>query len=115
MKKMMLFILLFGSLTMVNAQKQSYQEKKAIEQTDYVSSRMKLNDSKKLFLHNVLLEKYESISKQVKGKGLSKEQKKVINKKINTAMTERLTTEFSKKEVKEIKTLLKEQNKSKKK
>ena len=99
----------------VNAQKQSPQAKKAIEQTDYVASRMKLNDSKKLFLHNVLLEKFESTSKQIKGNDLSKEEKKVIYKKANSVMNERLTAEFSKDEIKQIKALLKEYNQSKKK
>ena len=115
MRKVILVLLLFGFLTNVNAQKQSREAKKAIEQTDYVASRMKLNDSKKLFLHNVLLEKFESTSKQVKGKDLSKEEKKSIRKKTNTVMNERLKAEFSKDEIKQIKALLKEYNQSKKK
>lgn len=115
MKKILLFVLLAFMFNTVNAQKQSPQVKKAIEQTDYVASRMKLNDSKKLFLHNVLLEKFESTSKQIKGKDLSKEEKKVIYKKSNSVMNERLTAEFSKDEIKQIKALSKEYNQSKKK
>jgi|LGVF01.1.fsa_nt_gb hypothetical protein len=115
MKKVILFILLFGILTNVNAQKQSRAAKKATAQTDYVAQKMKFNDAQKLFLHNVLLERYESVAKQIKGKDLSKEEKKSIYKKTNTVMTERLTAEFSKDEIKHIKALLKEHNQSKKK
>ncbi len=115
MKKVILFILLFGVLTNVNAQKQTRGAKKAIEQTDYVASKIKLNDSKKLFLHNVLFEKFESTSKQIKGKDLSKEERKVIYKQTNAIMNESLTAEFSKDEIKQIKALLKEHNQSKKK
>ncbi|MCD6543488.1 MAG: hypothetical protein J7K34_03170 [Flavobacteriaceae bacterium] len=115
MRKVLLVLLLFSFLTNVNAQKQSKQAKKAIGQTDYVASRMKLNDSKKLFLHNVLLEKFESISEQIKGKDLSKEEKKSIRKKTNTVMNQKLKAEFSKDEIKQIKDLLKEHDKSKKK
>ena len=108
-------MLLFGFLTNVNAQKQSKAAKKAIAQTDHVAQKMNFNNAQKLFLHNVLLERYESAAKQIKGKDLSKEEKKAIYKKTNELMNEKLTAEFSKDETKQIKALLKEYNQSKKK
>lgn len=115
MKKIIIFILLFSFLTTVNAQKQTHQVKRAIAQTDYVASRMNFNDAQKLFLHNVLLEKFEETSKQIKGKDLSKEEKQVIYKKTNKVMNDKLSAEFSNKEMKDIKALLKEYNQKKKK
>ena len=43
MKKVILFILLAGFLTTANAQKKSYQEKKAKENTTYIADKMELN------------------------------------------------------------------------
>jgi hypothetical protein len=110
MKKIILFILLSGFLTTVHSQKQSNQEKKAIVNTDYVANEMKFDDDQKVFLYNVLLDKYEGTSKQIKGKDLTKEEKQVIYKKSNQELNEKLLKEFSKNDVKEIKALLKQQN-----
>ncbi|RUA10164.1 MAG: hypothetical protein DSY82_05105 [Flavobacteriia bacterium] len=116
MKKIFLLVFLTGFALTVSAQKKQSHKKRAIAQTDYVSSRMNFNDEQKLFLFNALLEKYETISGQVKGKGLSKEERKAIFKQSNKAMYDKLNTKFSKGEVKKIKAYLKEfQEKNRKK
>jgi len=114
MKKIILFILLAGFLTTANAQKQSYQEKKAKEDTSYIAKKMDLNKDQKAFLHDVLLEKYESTSKKIKDNDLSKEEKKAIYKASYKTTSEMLAKEFTKEEVNEIFALLKEINKNNK-
>ena len=111
MKKVILFILLAGFLTTANAQKQSYQEKKADSDTEFISTKMSLSADKTIFLHEVLLEKYQETSAEIKGKDLSQEEKKAIYKASYKKTSEKLANQFSKDEVKEIFALLKEQNK----
>lgn len=108
MKKIVLFILLAGFLTTANAQKKSYQEKKATTNTEYVADKMNLDDAQKTFLHSVLLEKYVNTSEQTKDKDLSKEEKKVIYKASYKITSEKLAKKFTKEEVKEIYASLKE-------
>lgn len=115
MKKIILFILLAGFLTTANAQKKSYQEKKANENTSYIADKMDLNKDKKAFLHEVLLEKYVNTSKQINDNDLSKEEKQVIYKASYKETSKKLTKEFTKEEVNEIFAILKEQNKKNKK
>ncbi|PCI07920.1 MAG: hypothetical protein COB73_07565 [Flavobacteriaceae bacterium] len=115
MKKVILFILLAGFLTTANAQKQTHQEKKAKVETAYVAGKMKMDKDRAAFLQDVLLEKYATVSKEIKGKNLSKEEKKVIRKSANKATNSKLTTQFSKAEVKEITSYIKEFNANKKK
>ena len=111
MKKIILFILLAGFLTTANAQKPTYPEKKAKENTSYIVEKMDFDKTQKTYLHGVLLGKYESIYKQIKGHDLSQEEKKVIYKASHKETSEELAKEFSKEEVNEIFALLKEQNK----
>ena len=110
MKKIILFFLLCGFLTSANAQKQSYQEKKASTNADYIADEMSFDDAQKTFLYSVLLEKYEGTSKQIKGKDLSQEEKQVIYKKSYKDTVDKLSEKFSKDEINEINALLKKQN-----
>ncbi|PCI07921.1 MAG: hypothetical protein COB73_07570 [Flavobacteriaceae bacterium] len=115
MKKVILFILLAGFLTTANAQKKSYQEKKAKENTTYIADKMELNKKDSNFLHEVLLEKYTSVSSQIKGNDLSKEEKKAVYKASYSVTSKKLAAQFSKDEIKEIFSLLKEINANSKK
>ena len=111
MKKIIALILFCGFLSTVNAQKQSYQEKKATTNAQHIGATMDLDDSKKTLLYAILLGKYEDTSKQIKGNDLSNEEKKEIYKKSFKETNDKLSVLFSKEEINTINTLLKQQNK----
>jgi len=113
MKKIIALIILCGFLTTANAQKQSYQEKKATTNAQHIADKMDLNDSQQTVLYAILLGKYEETSKQIKGNDLSNEEKKMIYKKSFKETNDKLSVMFSKEEINSINALLKEQNKKK--
>jgi len=113
MKKLIALILFCGFLSTANAQKQSYQEKKATTNAQLIANTMDLNDSTKTVLYAILLGKYDETSKQIKGNDLSNEEKKVIYKKSFKETNDKLSALFSKEEINTINALLKEQNKKK--
>ena len=75
---------------------------------------MDLSDSQQTKLYSILLGKYQETSKQIKGNDLSNEEKKIIYKKSYKDTNDKLSTLFSKEEIKTINLLLNEQNKKKK-
>ena len=111
MKKIIALILFCGFLSTANAQKQSYQEKKATTNAQLIADTMDLNDNTKTLLYLILLGKYDETSNQIKGNDLSNEEKKVIYKKSFKQTNDKLSVLFSKKEINTINTLLKQQNK----
>jgi hypothetical protein len=111
MKKLIALILFCGFLSTANAQRQSYQEKKATTNAQLIANTMDLNDSTKMALYSILLGKYDKTSNQIKGNDLSNEEKKVIYKKSFKQTNDKLSVLFSKKEINTINTLLKQQNK----
>ena len=114
MKKIILLIVLCGFLSTANAQRQSYQEKKATTNAQYIADNMDLSDSQQTKLYSILLSKYQETSKQIKGNDLSNEEKKIIYKKSYKDTNDKLSALFSKEEIKTVNLLLKEQNKKKK-
>jgi hypothetical protein len=114
MKKLTFLIVLCGFLSTTNAQKQSYQEKKATTNAQYIADKMDLNDSQQTKLYSILLGKYKQTSKQIRGNDLSNEEKKIIYKKSYKDTNDKLSVLFSKEEIKTVNVLLKEQNKKKK-
>ena len=58
MKKLTFLIVLCGFLSTANAQKQSYQEKKATTNAQHIADTMDLNDSQQTVLYAILLGKY---------------------------------------------------------
>ena len=114
MKKIILLIVLCGFLSTTNAQKQSYQEKKATTNAQHIADKMDLNDSQQTKLYSILLGKYQETSKQIKGNDLSNEEKKIIYKKLYKDTNDKLSALFSKEEINRVNVLLKEQNKKKK-
>jgi hypothetical protein len=114
MKKIILLIVLCGFLSTVNAQKQSYQEKKATTNAQHIAEAMDLNESEQTLLYAILLDKYEETSKQIKGNDLSKEEKKIIYNKSYKDTNDKLSVLFSKEEIKMVNALLKKQNQKKK-
>ncbi len=114
MKKIILLIVLCGFLSTANAQRQSYQEKKATTNAQYIADNMDLSDSQQTKLYSILLGKYQETSKQIKGNDLSNEEKKIIYKKSYKDTNDKLSALFSQEEIKTVNVLLKEQNKKKK-
>jgi len=113
MKKLIALILFCGFLSTANAQRQSYQEKKATANAQHIADTMDLNDSTKTALYAILLGKYDETSRQIKGNDLSNEEKKEIYKKSFKDTNDKLSVLFSKEEINTINALLKEQNKKK--
>tara|TARA_B110000967_G_scaffold157587_1_gene162766 strand:+ start:2574 stop:2879 length:306 start_codon:yes stop_codon:yes gene_type:complete len=97
-------------MSTANAQKQSYQEKKATVNAQHIAATMDLIDSQQTVLYAILLAKYDETSKQIKGNDLSNEEKKMIYKKSFKDTNEKMSAIFSKQEINEINALLKEQN-----
>ena len=64
-------------------------------------------------VYAILLGKYEETSKQIKGNDLSNEEKKMIYKKSYKDTNYNLSVLFSKEEINQINTLLKEQTNKK--
>ena len=114
MKKIISLIVLCGFLSTANAQRQSYQEKKATTNAQYIADNMDLNENKQTLLYAILLNKYEETSKQIKGNDLSKEEKKIIYRQSFKDTNDKLSAIFSKEEIKTVNALLKEQNQKKK-
>ena len=114
MKKIILLIVLCGFLSTANAQRQSYQEKKATTNAQHIAEAMDLNESEQTLLYAILLDKYEETSKQIKGNDLSKEEKKIIYNKSYKDTNDKLSVLSSKEEIKTVNALLKKQNQKKK-
>ena len=114
MKKIILLIVLCGFLSTANAQRQSYQEKKATTNAQHIAEAMDLNESEQTLLYAILLDKYEETSKQINGNDLSNEEKKIIYRQSFKDTNDKLSAIFSKEEIKTVNALLKEQNQKKK-
>jgi len=114
MKKLTFLIVLCGFLSTINAQKQSYQEKKATTNAQHIADTMDLNDSQQTVLYAILLGKYQETSKQIKGNDLSNEEKKIIYRQSFKDTNDKLSAIFSNEEIKTVNALLKEQNQKKK-
>ena len=112
MKKLILFIAFIGLTFSVNAQGKKIKER-ASSETEYVNASMKLSDVNKAFLYKSLLTQYNDFSK--KSKGLSKEEKKVIRKEGYKTLKKELKKNFTKDEIKQINTLIKEKKEKDKK
>jgi hypothetical protein len=115
MKKVILFVFALGLFANVNAQKKSNSEVKLAKNVSAIAEEMDLNKDKETFLYNTLLEEKKHRMSQIKGKELSKEEKKVIVKAAKKDTTKKLKAQFSSEEIKQVYALIKEQyQKSKK-
>jgi len=101
-KKSILVILLLSISISAFAQKESVAEKRATIATDYIAEKMNLDADKKSFVHEVLVEKFQSNMAQTKGKNLTSDEKKVIFKGSNGIAMKKLGEKFTKEEVKQI-------------
>ena len=113
MKKIIVLIVLCGFLSTANAQKLTYQEKKATANAQHIADKMDLNESQQTVLYAILLGKYEETSRQIKGNDLSNEEKKIIYKKSYKDTNDKLSVLFSKEEINVVNALLKEKNQKK--
>lgn len=114
MKKIIVLIVLCGFLSTANAQKLTYQEKKATANAQHIADKMDLNESQQTVLYAILLGKYEETSNQIKGNDLSNEEKKIIYRQSFKDTNDKLSAIFSKEEINTVNALLKEQNQKKK-
>ena len=105
MKKLFLFLAFIGLTLTVNAQNKRTKER-ATEATEFINKTMKLNDANKSFLYETILNSFDSTAK--KAKGLTKEQKKIVYKESRKLLNKALSEKFTKDQVKQINTLLKE-------
>ena len=115
MKKIVLFLLVCGFVTVATAQKKSNAENRAAKSTKVVTSQMKLSSDQEVLLADAFLARFENNAEKVNGKELPKEEKQKIYKESHKTFVNSLTPKFSKKEIEQINTILKEENKKAKK
>ncbi len=105
MRKILLFIAFIILTLNVSAQNKK-NEQKAKSEVEYVTSKMKLNNSEEKVVYDALIFKYIETSKLVKD--LPKEQRKPIYKEQWTIFQNTLKETFSQKDTKKIISLIKE-------
>ena len=96
-------------------QKKTYPQKRAADYTEFISSEMNMNADQETYLHEVLLNKFETNSKRNKDNNLSQEEKKQLYKQSFKETSTKLSEQFSKEEVDQINELIKTKNKASKK
>lgn len=109
------FLLFCFTINIQAQEKKSNAQKRAVENSEFITSKMDLSAEQATFLQNVLLEKYESNSKKIKGQNLSQEEKKAIYKQSHKDTNAKLSEKFSKEEINQINELVKAKNKESKK
>jgi hypothetical protein len=98
--------LIFISVS-VNAQDKN-TVKRANQITDYVSEQMSLDKEHSDFLDKALIEKIDFQKQKTKGKNLTDDEKKAVNKEANHLFKTKLEEKFSKEEIKTIHVHIKE-------
>lgn len=87
---------------------------RAEEITTYITEKMSLDKEHSNLVNEALLAKFEFQSEKMKGKNLTKEEKKPIYKEAHGILKSKLETKFSKDEIKTITGYIQEYNKIKK-
>ena len=114
--KKLLFVLAFLTITVSSyAQKKGSPKQRANECTEYIAKSMDMNKENAQFLNKTLTAKFTNVSNKVRGKKLSKEEKKAIYKESYEWTKKELKSKFQDEEVKQIFKLMDEFNKSKRK
>ena len=101
MKKIIIAVILFTAVS-IHAQKNNYIEKRAKTISEHIITEMNLTKDQATFLEDILYEKYSSNASKIRGKNLSKEEKKEIYRAAFIATRKKLSEHFSKKEVTQI-------------
>ena len=103
MKKIIIAVILFTAVS-IHAQKKkkNYIEKRAKTISEHIITEMNLTKDQAIFLEDILYEKYSSNASKIRGKNLSKEEKKEIYRAAFIETRKKLSEQFSKKEVAQI-------------
>lgn len=107
-------VLLLWSVNGIAQQKKSTHVKRAKAQTTYIAEKMNLNEDKKSFLYDALLQKFKMNTSKINGKDLTQEEKKGVYQSTNKKFREILSKEFSQQEINRINKLQNEANKKRK-
>ncbi len=109
MKHLILMSAILAFSLTLNAQKAKLQER-VKSNSDYVAEKMNMNEENHTFLYETLLNHAEKT--RAKKQGLSKQERKAVNKEAKIALRKALGEKFSNDEVNQILSLLKEKRKA---
>lgn len=113
MKKLVLTILsIFFYLNSFAQKTPTYVIKRAQMASEFISAEMSFDELKMNDLYDILLDKYDSNRKSIKGKNLSKEEKQIIYRKSFMETKQKLSEKFTDKEVNMINKLHREWQKN---
>lgn len=115
MKKILLFIALFGMITSGIAQKKSNFEKRAKRSSEAIADQMDLGKERKAFLYDAILGRQERNLSQLKGQELTQDQKSEIYAETSRLMNEKLSEKFTQIEIEKINAIIREQQAQKRK
>jgi hypothetical protein len=99
MKKVLFIITFLLTFSYVNAQENKFAAKRAAKAVAFISSEMDFTDAQAQFIEETLYRKYAGNGLKIRGKGLSKEEKKDVYRTAASAARKLLRQEFSKGEV----------------
>ena len=102
MKKIIIAVILFTAVSIHAQKKKNYVEKRAKTISEHIITEMNLTKDQAIFLEDILYEKYSSNASKIRGKNLSKEEKKEIYRAAFIATRKKLSEQFSKNEVTQI-------------
>ena len=102
MKKIIIAVILFTAVSIHAQKKKNYVEKRAKTISEHIITEMNLTKDQAIFLEDILYEKYSSNASKIRGKNLSKEEKKEIYRAAFIETIKKLSEQFSKKEVTQI-------------
>tara|TARA_B110001450_G_scaffold59582_1_gene56325 strand:+ start:5318 stop:5665 length:348 start_codon:yes stop_codon:yes gene_type:complete len=102
MKKIIIIAVVLFTTVSIHAQKNNYIEKRAKTISEHIITEMNLTKDQATFIKDTLYKKYSSNASKIKGKNLSKEEKKEIYRASFIATRKKLSEQFSKKEITQI-------------
>ena len=102
MKKIIIIAVVLFTTVSIHAQKNNYIEKKVKIVSEHIATEMNLTKDQAAFLAVTLYEKYSSNAGKIKGKNISKEERKEIYRAAFITTKEKLSEQFSKKEITQI-------------
>jgi hypothetical protein len=102
MKKIIITTVLCLFALIVEAQENKFASNRSENAVALISSQMDISASEAEFLQQTLYNKYASNAKKIKGKGLSKDEKKAVYRAAAKDARQKLMTVFSKEEVQKI-------------
>ncbi len=116
LKNIFLIVLFLSVANQTQAQeKKSNAENRAAKSMKNVTTQMKLSSDQEVLLADALVARYKNNAEKVNGKDLAKEEKQKIYRDTHKTFMKSLNPKFSKKEIEQINTILKEENKKAKK